>query len=58
MPTASYDFLRQIGYFEPTATVSRAQMQNLINAEASQGYVAAALTVDRLTLPGLTALSP
>ena len=54
---ASYDFLRRIKYFEPSSKVSRAKLQNLIDAERSVGNVAPSLTVDRLVMPGVTALT-
>jgi len=54
---ASYDFLRRIEYFEPSSKVSRGKLQNLIDAERSVGNVAPALTIDRLVMPGVTALT-
>lgn len=54
---ASYDFLRRIAYFEPTSKVSRAKLQNLIDVERQAGMVGAALTVDRLIMPGVTELT-
>jgi len=54
---ASYDLLRRIGYFEPSSNVSRAKLQNLIDAERSLGNVGAALTPDRLVMPGVTTLT-
>jgi ABC-type nitrate/sulfonate/bicarbonate transport system substrate-binding protein len=53
---ASYDLLRRIHYFEPTSTVSRAKLQNLIDVERRAGSVSPALTVDRLVMPGVTQL--
>ncbi|HUZ72104.1 MAG TPA: ABC transporter substrate-binding protein [Stellaceae bacterium] len=54
---ASYDFLRRIGYFEPTGKVSRKLLGNMIAADQKRGNVGAALTVDRVTMPGLTPLT-
>ncbi len=45
---ASYDFLRRIGYFEPTGMVSRKLLGNMIAADQKRGNVGAALTVDRV----------
>jgi ABC-type nitrate/sulfonate/bicarbonate transport system substrate-binding protein len=53
---ASYDLLRRIQFFEPTSKVSRKKLQNLIDAERALGIVDAALTVDKLVLPGVTEL--
>src|SRR5262245_24250383 len=36
---ASYDYLRQIEYFEPTSRVSRAKLRNLIEVETRAGNV-------------------
>jgi ABC-type nitrate/sulfonate/bicarbonate transport system substrate-binding protein len=54
---ASYDYLRRIGYFEPTSKVSRAKLHNLIEIEQRAGNVGAALDIDRLAMPGLTELT-
>jgi ABC-type nitrate/sulfonate/bicarbonate transport system substrate-binding protein len=54
---ASYDFLHKIGFFEPTAKVSRGALENLIKVESGIGRVDAKLTVDRLVLPGVTELT-
>ena len=51
---ASYDFLRRIGYFQPNSKISRAKLQNVIDLERRTGNVDAALTVDRLAMPGVT----
>jgi ABC-type nitrate/sulfonate/bicarbonate transport system substrate-binding protein len=53
---ASYDYLRRIEYFEPSSKVSRAKLQNLIEVERSAGNIGAALTIERLVMPGLTEL--
>lgn len=53
----SYDYLRRIKYFEPSSTVSRAKLHNLIEMEQRAGTVSAAFTVDRLVMPGLTELT-
>jgi ABC-type nitrate/sulfonate/bicarbonate transport system substrate-binding protein len=54
---ASYDLLRRIGYFEASSKVSRAKLQNVIDAERHAGNIGPALTVDRLVMPGLTQLT-
>jgi len=54
---ASYDLLRRTGYFEASSKVSRAKLQNVIDAERSAGNVGASLTVDRLVMPGVTELT-
>jgi NitT/TauT family transport system substrate-binding protein len=53
---ASYDLLRRIAYFEPSSKVSRGKLQNLIDAQRALGNADAALTVDRLVMPGVTEL--
>jgi len=54
---ASYDYLLRIQYFEPSSKVSRAKLRNLIDTERTHGNVGAALTIERLVLPGLTELT-
>ncbi len=54
---ASYDFLRRIGYFEPSSKIPRAALQNLIDTERRLGNVDPSLTVERLVMPGLTELA-
>ena len=54
---ASYDFLREIEYFEPSSKVSRAKLRNVIEAEQRAGSVGPTLTVDRVVMPGLTELT-
>jgi ABC-type nitrate/sulfonate/bicarbonate transport system substrate-binding protein len=54
---ASYDYLRQIEYFEPTSRVSRAKLRNLIEVETRAGNVGPGLSVDRLTMAGVTELT-
>jgi NitT/TauT family transport system substrate-binding protein len=54
---SSYDLLRRIKYFEPSRKVSRAKLQNLIDAQRALGNVGASLTVDRLVLSGVTELT-
>jgi hypothetical protein len=48
--------LRRIQYFEPSSKVSRGKLQNLIDAQRALGNADAALTVDRLVMPGVTEL--
>ena len=52
----SYDFLRKINYFAPTNAISRARMQNLINAMKELGDIKTGITPDRIVVPGLTHL--
>lgn len=52
----SYDFLRKINYFSPTKDISRARMQNLINAMKSLGDIKTDITPDKIVVPGLTHL--
>ena len=54
---ASYDYLVRIKYFEPSSKVSRAKLRNLIETEKTNGNVGAALTIDRLVMPGVTELT-
>lgn len=52
----SYDFLRKINYFSPTGDISRARMQNLINAMKGLGDIKSDITPDKIVVPGLTHL--
>jgi NitT/TauT family transport system substrate-binding protein len=52
----SYDYLRKINYFAPTNAISRARMQNLINAMKSLGDIKSDITPDKIVVPGLTRL--
>jgi NitT/TauT family transport system substrate-binding protein len=52
----SYDFLRKINYFAPTNAISRARMQNLINAMKALGDIKTDITPDKIVVPGLTRL--
>jgi ABC-type nitrate/sulfonate/bicarbonate transport system substrate-binding protein len=54
---ASYDFLRQIKYFEPSSAISREQLRHLIETEKAAGNIDPAFTLDRLVMPGVTALT-
>src|SRR5262245_15085666 len=53
----SYDYLRRIEYFEPSSKVSRAKLRNLVELEQRAKSVAAAFSIDRLVMPGLTDLT-
>jgi len=53
----AYDFLREKKLFEPTGKVSRAKLQSVIDALRELGDVQGQLALDRLILPGVTALS-
>jgi NitT/TauT family transport system substrate-binding protein len=52
----SYDFLRKINYFSPTRDISRARIQNLINAMKALGDIKTDITPDKVVVPGLTRL--
>jgi NitT/TauT family transport system substrate-binding protein len=52
----SYDFLRKINYFAPTSGISRARMQNLINAMKGLGDIKTDITPDKIVVPGLARL--
>ena len=52
----SYDFLRKINYFSPTKDISRARMQNLINAMKALGDIKTDITPDKIVVPALTRL--
>ncbi len=52
----SYDYLRKINYFAPTNAISRARMQNLINAMKGLGDIKSDITPDKIAVPGLARL--
>lgn len=54
---ASYDLLRRTGYFARSSEVSRAQLQNVLDAERRAGNIAPSLSIDRLVMPGVTTLT-
>ena len=54
---ASYDHLRRIDFFEPGSKVSRSRLRNLLEVEKASGNLSAALTIERLAMPGLTELT-
>lgn len=51
---ATYTFLRDGKFFEPSGQVSRRKLGTLVEALKSLGDVSASTTVDRLVLPGVT----
>lgn len=51
-----YDFLRKIDYFAPNSEVSRARLQNLINAMRALGDIKGGISPDRVVMPGLAHL--
>ena len=53
----SYDYLKQIGYFEPSSKVSRAKLRNLVETEQRYGTVGPGFDIERLVMPGLTDLT-
>jgi NitT/TauT family transport system substrate-binding protein len=55
---ASYDFFRKIDFFERTGAVSRARLQNMIDAQRALGDIATPLTADRLVMQDVTKLAP
>jgi len=54
---ASYDLLRRTGYFEPSSTVSRKKLQNVIDEERQAGIIGPSLTIEKLVMPGFTELT-
>ena len=54
---ASYDYLKRIGYFEPSSKISRTKLRNLVEMEQRAGTVAPGFDIDRLAMPGLTELT-
>ncbi|HEX9463116.1 MAG TPA: ABC transporter substrate-binding protein [Alphaproteobacteria bacterium] len=54
---ASYDFFRKIEFFEPTGKVSRARLGGLLSVLKGMGEVPDNMTVERLTLAGVTELT-
>ena len=53
----SYDFLHNGGFFEPTGTVSRSKLINLVKALRDLGDIEGSTDVNRLLMPGLTLIS-
>jgi ABC-type nitrate/sulfonate/bicarbonate transport system substrate-binding protein len=51
---ASYDYLHQIKFFEPSSKVSRVKLRNLVEMEQQAGTVAKGFDIERLGMPGLT----
>jgi NitT/TauT family transport system substrate-binding protein len=56
--TKSYDYYRQIGFFERTGTVSRAGVESLIDVLKKNGELKTALDADKLMMPGITEAAP
>src|SRR6185312_1240925 len=55
----SYDFIRKIAMFEKSNAVSRAKLQNMIDAMKSIGDLKdVTVTPDQLVIAGLTQISP
>jgi ABC-type nitrate/sulfonate/bicarbonate transport system substrate-binding protein len=54
---ASYDYMRRISYFEPSSTISRKKLQNLVETEQRSGTIPAGFDIERLAMPGLTELT-
>ena len=52
----SYDFLRKINYFASTRDISRARMQNLIDAMKGLGDIKTDITPDKIVVPALAHL--
>jgi NitT/TauT family transport system substrate-binding protein len=53
----SYDFFRKIEFFDRTGKVSRAALNNLLEALKGLGDAPTNLTPDKLVMPGLTTLT-
>jgi len=53
----AYDFLREKQLFEPTGKVSRRKLQSVIDALRELGDIQGELSIERLILPGVTALT-
>jgi NitT/TauT family transport system substrate-binding protein len=52
----SYDYLRKIKYFAPTAEMSRSRVGNLISAMRALGDIKSDITLDKVAVPGLPRL--
>jgi NitT/TauT family transport system substrate-binding protein len=53
----SYDFLRDGEFFEPTGTVSRSKLTNLLRILRDLGEIEGSTDIDRLSMPMLTHVS-
>lgn len=53
----AYDFLHKHNFFEPTGKVSRKKMNAMLAALRELGDVSAALTVEKMLLPGVTQIA-
>ncbi|HEY3920026.1 MAG TPA: ABC transporter substrate-binding protein [Stellaceae bacterium] len=56
--TQSYDYYRKIGFFERSATVSKAALQSLVAVLQKTGEIKGDLPVEKLVMPGVTQLGP
>ncbi|HEV8016308.1 MAG TPA: ABC transporter substrate-binding protein [Stellaceae bacterium] len=56
--TQSYDYYRKIGFFERSATVSRAALQSLVAVLQKTGEINGDLPAEKLVMPGVTQLGP
>ncbi len=52
----SYDYLRKLDYFAHNTDISKARIQNLINAMKALGDIKSGITPDRVVVPGLARL--
>jgi NitT/TauT family transport system substrate-binding protein len=53
----SYDFFRKIAFFEQSGKISRAGLQNVLEALKGLGDIPPSLTVDRIVMPELAVLT-
>jgi len=54
----SYDYYRQIGFFERTGTVSTASLKSLVTVLQQMGELKDGLAVEKLVVPGVTVTAP
>ena len=56
--TQSYDYYRKIGFFERSATVSKAALESLVAVLKKTGEIKGDLPAEKLVMPGITQLGP
>lgn len=54
----SYDYYRKIGFFERSATVSKAALQSLVAVLQKNGEIKGDLPAEKLMMPGVARLGP
>ena len=52
--TKTYDYFRKIGFYAPTAQVSRTKLKEVINMMREGGDLKEEFDVNKLFVPGLT----